>query len=83
VAKLLHTVRRILQLWRLHAALDLGSVTQDLKTFVTYVFSDLITTTAAVTATLLLAARFAGIGRWTQVQIVFMLGYAIIAGGVL
>jgi ABC-2 type transport system permease protein len=83
VAEALHTVRRILQLWRLHAALDLGSVTQDLKTFVTYFFSDLVTNTAAVTATLLLAARFAGIGRWTQVQIVFMLGYAIIAGGVL
>lgn len=83
VAEPLHTARRILQLWRLHAALDLGSVTQDLKTFITYVFSDLITNTAAVTATLLLAERFAGIGRWTQVQIVFMLGYAIIAGGVL
>jgi len=83
VAKPLHTVRRILQLWWLHAALDLGSVTQDLKTFVTYLFSDLITNTAAVTATLLLAERFAGIGRWTQVQIVFMLGYAIIAGGML
>lgn len=83
MAKARYTVRRILQLWWLHAALDLGSVTQDLKTFLTYFFSDLIVNTAAITATLLLAERFAGIGRWTQLQVVFMLGYAIIAGGIL
>ncbi len=77
------TARRILQLWRLHASMDLNAITQDVKTFVTFFLSDFIVNMAAVAATLLLAARFAGIGRWSQVQLVFMLGYAILASGLL
>lgn len=63
--------------------MDLNAITQDSKTFVTFFVSDLIVNAASVVATLLLAARFAGIGRWTQLQIVFMLGYAIMASGLL
>lgn len=63
--------------------MDLNAITQDLKTAATFFFSDFIVNTAAVAATLLLAARFAGIGQWSQTQLVFMLGYSILASGVL
>ena len=75
--------RRVGQLWRLHAGMDLNAITQDSKTFITFFVSDFIVNAASVVATLLLAARFAGIGRWTPLQIVFMLGYASIASGLL
>src|SRR5690349_16735807 len=75
------TIRRLLQLWRLHAAMDLTWMLRDIKAVLTFVASDMIVGTAAVTGTLLLAARFDGIGRWTTAQVVFMLGYAMLVTG--
>jgi len=74
---------RILRLWRMYAALDLAFIAADLKLACIYVFSDAITSIALVTGMLLLAERFAGIGPWSQIQIIFMLGYATTVSGLL
>jgi ABC-2 type transport system permease protein len=54
---------------------------RDLKTFLWYALTDTFLSIAAVTSTLLLAASFNGIGAWTREQVLFMLGYATLAGG--
>jgi ABC-2 type transport system permease protein len=74
---------RLLRLWRLYAYLDLVWVTRDLKSAVLYICSDAISTVATVTAMLLLAERFQGIGSWTKFQVVFLLSYAMVVRGLL
>jgi ABC-2 type transport system permease protein len=76
-------VSRIFRLWRLYAAMDLLLLTRDVKLAISYFASDLIVNIAAVTAMLLLAERFDGIGRWTKDQVLFMLGYATLVSGIL
>jgi ABC-2 type transport system permease protein len=63
--------------------MDLTFVLADLKLALTYFISDFILNFATITATLLLAERFAGIGAWSRDQIVFMLGYATTVSGLL
>jgi ABC-2 type transport system permease protein len=63
--------------------MDLMFMTRDLKLVLTYYISDVISNTASVAATLLLAERFDGIGAWTKFQIVFMLGYATAVSGIM
>jgi ABC-2 type transport system permease protein len=72
---------RLFRLWGVYARLDLLLLTRDLKSFLVWSLSDAITNIAAVTGMLFLAARFQGIGVWTQPQIVFMLGYAALVEG--
>lgn len=72
---------RLLRLWALYARLDLLLLTRDLKSFLIWTLSDAITNMASVTGMLFLAARFQGIGVWSQAQIVFMLGYAALVEG--
>ncbi len=73
---------RVLRLWRLYATMDLLWTLRDLPTVCMFLFSDLVITLAAVTGTFLLAERFGGIGRWNADQVLFMLGYALLATGV-
>ncbi len=75
--------RRVLRLWRLYAYMDLVWIARDLKAAVTYYVSDAVVAVASVTAALLLAERFDGIGPWSKIQVAFMLGYAMVATGVL
>lgn len=75
----METARQALRLWRLYAWLDLTWVTQNPSFVLTYVTSDLVLGLASVTATLLLAERFAGIGPWSRDQVGFMLGFAMLA----
>ena len=72
---------RLLQLWGVYARLDILLLVRDLKSFLIWTLSDAITNVAAVTGMLFLAARFQGIGVWSQAQIVFMLGYAALVEG--
>ena len=73
---------RLLRLWGVYAHMDLLLLTRDMKSFVGWTLADTITNIAAVTGMLFLAARFHGIGTWSQPQIVFMLGYAAVVEGV-
>jgi len=74
---------RLLKLWRLHAQMDLIWMMRDLRSFLMYSGSDLLITAAGVTAMLLLAARFDGIGPWSRLQVVFLLSYATLVRGLL
>jgi ABC-2 type transport system permease protein len=76
-----NTVRRVFALWRLYARMDVVWMLRDLPSLLTYLLSDLIVSIGATTATFLLAERFGGIGHWSRNQIIFMLGYALLANG--
>jgi ABC-2 type transport system permease protein len=76
-------IRRILRLWRMYAVLDFTFLMADLKLALTWYISDGIVNLASVTATLLLADRFAGIGAWGRYEVVFMLGYATAVSGLM
>ena len=76
-------LKRLLQLWRVYAYLDFMWMTRDLRFFVQCFFSDAVLSIAAVTGTFLLAERFSGIGEWTRDQVVFLLGYGMVARGLL
>ncbi len=76
-------LRRILRLWKMYAVLDFTFLMADLKLALTWYISDGIVNLASVTATLLLADRFAGIGAWGRYEVVFMLGYATVVSGLM
>lgn len=77
------TLRRLLRLWWLYARMDLIWLTRDARQALIWGFSDVMTSAAGVAGTLLIAERFAGIGPWTAPQVVFMMGYAVAAEGIL
>lgn len=72
-------LRQLIRLLGLYAWLDLTWVTRNPAFFLTYIGSDLVVNLAAVTATLLLAERFDGIGVWSRDQVLFLLGFAVLA----
>lgn len=78
-----HNIRRILRLWKLYAIMDYTFLMSDVKLALTWYISDGVVNLATVTATLLLAERFAGIGAWTRDEVVFMLGYATLVSGMI
>lgn len=78
----LQTIKHILRLWRMYAHLDLVWISSDRKQFLIYFFSDTLINISAVTATLLIAERFDGIGIWSKFQIIFLIGYAITVSGI-
>ena len=82
ISELGRILRRIWRLWRMHGTLDLLLVTRDAKTFLMWYSSDMILNVAAVTGILLLAERFQGIGPWSKLDVVFLLGYASLVGGI-
>lgn len=67
----------------MYALLDFTFVMADLKLALTWFVADALSNLATITATLLLATRFAGIGGWSYGQLLFMLGYATLIGGLL
>jgi ABC-2 type transport system permease protein len=83
VLRLWSLARRILRLWRMYAVLDFTFLMSDLKLALTWYISDGIVNLASVTATLLLAERFAGIGAWGRYEVIFMLGYATNVSGLM
>jgi ABC-2 type transport system permease protein len=76
-----HPMRRLLALWRLYARMDVVWMLRDLPSLLIFLLSDLTVSIGATTATFLLAQRFGGIGRWTADQIIFLLGFALLANG--
>ena len=74
--------RRALRLWLFFGRLDLLWMIRDLGSFGGYAFSESLKVLAAITTLLLLSERFGGVGPWTQAQVVFLLGFAVTANGV-
>lgn len=77
------TLRCLLRLWWLYARMDLVWLTRDARQAAIICASEVASSIAGITATLLVAERFAGIGPWTAPQVAFMLGYAMAVEGVL
>ena len=75
--------RKLLRLWTMYARLDLIWVTRDLKMFLLWMLTDAMMGIAMITSIWLLSIRFTGIGIWNHAQIVFLLGYAAVAGGII
>jgi ABC-2 type transport system permease protein len=76
-------VRHLLRMWGLFARMDLLWLSRSTRDALIWLVSDLVARVAGVMTTLLLAERFNGIGGWSKDQIIFMLGYAMVVGGVL
>ena len=77
------TVVQVFRQWKVQALLDFLWVTRDTKYFLICWVCDTLTAIAGITAMLLLAERFNGIGPWSKLQIVFMLGYGLAVQGLL
>ena len=75
--------KRLIQLWRLYATMDLLFLARGPQVALAYYLSDIVVGLAAVTATFLLAERFDGIGPWTMPQVLFLLGYALLVRGLI
>jgi ABC-2 type transport system permease protein len=73
----------VLRLWLLYGRMDFLWVVRGLRAALAWYASDLLGTVAAVTATFLLAERFDGIGSWSKSEVLFMLGFALTARGLL
>jgi len=75
-------IRQLFRLWRVQAYLDFLWMTRDARYFLICFICDTIINIGTVTAMLLVAARFDGIGPWTRDQAFFMLGYGSVVRGV-
>ena len=77
------TLRQLFRLWRVYAWLDLMWVTRSFRQFLLYYVGDAVVYLATAVSMVLLAERFDGIGPWSKWQIVFMLGYGLLATSLL
>ncbi len=75
--------RRLLQLWRLYAGMDLLWLLRDARTALLFNVADVVLSLGRVAATWLLAERFVRIGGWSRQQVLFMLGYGVTVNGLL
>jgi ABC-2 type transport system permease protein len=75
-AKPANVIVRLVRLWGIAAYMDVLWITRDMKQFVFYFGAEALLSVAAMSTTLLLAARFNGIGAWTTDQVLFMLVYS-------
>ena len=74
---------KLIKLWRLFAYMDFMWMTRDFGYFISCLICEVIISAAGVTAVFLLAERFDGIGLWSKMQVLFMLGYATTVNGIL
>ncbi|MBM3278577.1 MAG: ABC-2 family transporter protein [Candidatus Handelsmanbacteria bacterium] len=74
---------RLLRLWGVYSRMEFMWMTRDLRFFCHCFFCDAIVNLAAVSGTFLLAERFAGLGMWSKPQVVFLLGYGMLVGGLI
>ncbi len=76
------TLRRILALFGIAAKMDLAWLLRD-RVFATLtIFADIVSTIASVSGVMLLAWRFGGIGGISEWDVLFMLAYNVILGGI-
>ena len=75
-------VRQLLAGWALNARMDVLFLARSLKVGVSWYFADLLLGLSGAVWAFLLAERFGGIGAWSKMQIVFLLGLALFVRGV-
>lgn len=76
------SLRQLLRLFRLYARMDLDWLTQDTKACVITVLCDILSCVSSISAVMLLAVRFGGVGNLSQNEVLFMLGYSSLVSGV-
>ncbi|HEU5315415.1 MAG TPA: ABC-2 family transporter protein [Chloroflexota bacterium] len=74
---------RLVRRWLFFGRLDALWMIRDLGSFAGYAFSEGLKVLAAIATMLLLSERFDGVGPWTQPQVVFLLGFAVTANGMI
>ena len=72
-----------MRLWALYGRMDLLWVLRDAGNFLMYVGTETIMSVAAVTGMWLVSERFDGIGHWSKLQVLFLLGYGATANGLI
>jgi ABC-2 type transport system permease protein len=78
-----HAMRQLLRMWWLYAGMDVLWIARGTRDALIWMGADAVTAAATISTTVLLAERFDGIGPWTKVEILFMLGYALVVGNLL
>src|SRR5262245_48243788 len=73
--------RRLLGLWLLQGRMDLVWVLRGGWEATAWLLADATANLGTVTATVLLAERFGGIGDWSRAGAVFLAGYALLVNG--
>lgn len=76
-------LRKLLRLWALYARMDMIWVLRDMKTFLMWTVTDSVINIATITGMWLLAERFNGIGPWSRLQVLFLLGYGAVVTGLI
>ncbi len=74
-------LRRYRSLMRLYARMDLNWLTQDTRSCVICMLSDVLSMASSVSAVLLLAVRFGGVGGLSEAETLFMLGFVTMGDG--
>lgn len=72
----------IFRLWGLYARMDLLWMVRNPRIGLMWYVCDALVNVSAIAGMLLLAERFAGVGRWSRPQLIFMLGYATLTSGI-
>jgi ABC-2 type transport system permease protein len=80
-AEVFAQLRRLPRLWRVYAGMDLLWIARGAKVAVSWYFADLLLAIGYAIWAFLLAARFDGIGAWSQAQVAFLLGLALFTRG--
>ncbi len=75
--------RRIASLLALYARLDVLWIARGPGAALSWYASEAIVSLGLVATTFLVAERFDGIGRWSRDEVLFMLGYALLARGLI
>ncbi len=75
-------VKMLLRLYKTYGKMDLMWFLRDTKYCLLQIFTDLVSTGAAMAGVFVLARRFGNIGGMTQDQLLFMLGYAMLGDGI-
>jgi ABC-2 type transport system permease protein len=73
---------KLLRLWALGARMDLLFLSRSLRTGLAWYVCDLLIGLSGAAWAFLLAERFDGIGPWSRMQVVFLLGLALLVRGV-
>src|SRR5438105_3882521 len=72
---------RLLLLWLVHGRLNLLINFRGGLESAAWLVAEVVVNLGAVTATFLVAQRFGGIGGWSRADVVFLVGYALVANG--
>lgn len=75
-------MKTLFRLYKLYGTMDLLWFLRDTKYCLIYIFSDLVSMACSMAGIFLLSARFGGLGGMTRMEILFMLGYSVIADGI-